>query len=164
MSGEIKTDLSKLNALVSGISAGYVVKVGIFGKKNSRTKDGKKNGEESSMTNAEVGAIHEFGSFERHVPQRSFLRMPLTLDAARIIQEASVRMLQLLADGKIVLVLQRLGTACEKAVERAFDSGGFGTWEKLKPSTIMRRKKHSTSILIDTSQLRRSIASKVEKA
>ena len=149
---QVKTDLSKLQTFVKSLDDRHVVKVGIFGAKNSRNGSGK--------TNADIGAKHEFGSYSDHIPMRSFLRMPLFAKSENIVKEASVGSLALLAEGKIVTVLKRLGIACENAIQEAFGSGGFGSW---KPITMFTRsKKHSSQILIDTAQMRRSISSKVE--
>jgi hypothetical protein len=54
-----------------------------------------------------------------------------------------------------------LGIACEGAIQEAFDTGGFDDWPADAPSTI--RRKGSSSPLIDTKQLRFSIASVVRK-
>ena len=46
-------------------------------------------------------------------------------------------------------------------MQEAFETGGFGAWEPIKEATSSR--KGSSQILIDSSQLRRSVISKVEK-
>lgn len=154
MTSEVKYDVSKLNRFVKAMSEKYVVKVGIMGTKNARN-DG------NNMSNARLGAIHELGFPPSNIPPRSFLKMPLARQSSQILKQASAGMLQLLADGKTMQVLARLGIACENAIQEAFASGGFGVWKKLKPQTIQH--KGSDAILIDTGQLRRAISSKVEK-
>ena len=55
--------------------------------------------------------------------------------------------------------LKTLGVVAEGTIQKAFATGGWGEWPKLSPVTIRRKK--SSKILIDTSQLRRSISSRV---
>lgn len=153
----VKSDFSGLDKFVKAISTNMIVKVGIFGAKNPR-RDQK-----GTLTNAEVGFIHEFGTDK--IPKRSFLRMPLFLygdDILAMVKKSGAA--KKLAAGKGVQVLADLGIACENVILRAFDSGGWGDWAPNAPSTIRRKSKkgrRSDSPLIDTGQLRRSIASAV---
>jgi phage gpG-like protein len=150
-----KIDFTHLDKFVRGMTEKYAVRVGIFGEKNSRDPGTS----HKVPTNAEVGAEHEFGNPARGIPPRSFLRMPLQMMSKHILAETSVGADKLLRDGKMGLVMKRLGIACENAIQGAFESGGFGKWRELAPSTI--RRKGSSAILIDTGQLRRAITSKV---
>jgi len=154
MSQIVKHDLTKLRRFVKGITSKYAVRIGIFGDRTDRNDD-------NEVDNAYVGMLHELGSFERNIPARSWLMMPLRLSQNEIIKKAGVGMGDLLAQGYMDRVLKDLGFACEDAVLAAFKSGGFGMWRPLKPSTIKR--KGSAAILIDTGQLRRSVASQVVK-
>ena len=140
-------DMSKLNDLVKGLQSGYAVDVGIFGARKTKI-----NREGGGITNPELGYIHEMGL---GVPMRSFLRMPIYAKSEQIIkQTVEAGAVVKLANGDVVGLLTDLGIACETAIGEAFDTGGFGDW---KPN------KKGTSILIDTGQLRRSIASAVVK-
>ncbi len=152
MKSAVKFDLSKLQTFVKGVDDKHQVQVGIFGNKSSRHNKG-------GLTNADVGAIHEFGSYSRHIPMRSFLRMPLHTQGHQILKQVVPGSKELIAAGKMVMLLKRLGIACENVVQAAFASRGFGTWPANKPSTV--RRKGSDAPLIDTAQLRRSIASRV---
>jgi hypothetical protein len=161
-------DLNKLNKFVKDLSEtckDYSVKIGIFGNKAQR-----KAGE---VTNPELGAIHEFGI---GVPKRSFLRMPLEVKSDEIIKQVKTGdNWKNLEHGKPIPVLVDLGHACEAIIQTAFDTRGYGTWAPDLLSTIDRktaklsrkqrqvRGGYSNSPLIDTGQLRWSIASKVEK-
>lgn len=146
----VTMDFKKLNAFVKETLKGYYVDVGIMGKKVNREGGGQ--------TNAEIGFIHEFGTSK--IPKRSFLRMPLFTKTEQILEQVrEAGALKKLGAGKVVEVLSDLGIACEAAIGDAFDSGGFGDWAENAPSTIRRKK--SSSPLIDTGQLRRSIASVV---
>jgi phage gpG-like protein len=153
MKSEIRTryNMSQLQIFVKSIDDKHQVQVGIFGKKS-----GRKKGE---VTNAELGAIHEWGSFSRNIPPRSFLKMPISTKSEMIMKEATAGTKNLIGTGKIVLLLKRLGHACENVIEQAFDTSGFDSWDANKPETI--RRKGSDSPLIDTGQLRRAIASRV---
>ncbi len=151
-------------------SGQMVVKVGIFGNKNARDiasgdKAGKSGirkvvrGSRSTLTNAELGLIHELGSVERGIPKRSFLRMPISVKSKEILKDAFIGAAEKMAKGNIRGILVKLGLACEKWIELAFASRGFGSWQPDKAQTA--RRKGSNSPLIDTAQLRRSIASQV---
>ncbi len=167
MKSEIRFDLSKLNAFAKSLDDKHQVQVGIFGNKNNR-KD-----ETTGKTNAEIGAIHEFGSFSLNIPMRSFLRMPVNLRADQILKDTAIGADALLAAGKIVMVLKRLGIACENAIQLAFATRGFGQWAPDRVATVERKTSRltararrkiggwSNSPLIDTGQLRRSIDSRV---
>jgi phage gpG-like protein len=85
--------------------------------------------------------------------------MPLRIMSKHIMEETAEGADKLLRDGNVKMVLTRMGIACEKAIQEAFRSSGFGTWRENAPSTIQR--KGSSAPLIDTGQLRRSITSKV---
>ena len=102
--------------------------------------------------------------------------MPLAHQQTQILKDTSVGMLWLLLKGEVVTILQRLGIACENAVQLAFATRGFNMWAPDFLATVARKtarltpkqKKEShgnpsNSPLIDTGQLRRSISSKVEK-
>lgn len=156
MRSETKFDMSKLNTFIKSISDKQAVQVGIMGKKNAR-KDGKKG----AGSNAEIGMLHEYGSIQRRIPARSFLRMPIAMKGAQIVKEAAADAKKLMAQGNITLLLKRLGIACENAIRAAFVSRGFGTWKENAPLTI--RRKGSDRPLIDTAQLSRSISSRVVK-
>ncbi len=148
----VKGDFTLLNNFARGMSKDYAVRVGIFGNKSSRKGEGH-------ITNPELGAIHEFGTKDGRIPPRSFLRMPIEKEAKKIVASTINASLKDMAHGKIRTVLVKLGIACENAVQRAFSTHGFGNWPPDAPSTIAGKK--SSSPLIDTGQLRRSITSKV---
>ena len=166
-------NLDKLHKFVKGIGQNMVVKVGILGDKNARPT--------GAETNASIGLVHEMGSFKRHIPQRSFLRMPLFEKSAEIIKEASIGADKLLAEGNKLKLMERLGAACVGQIDEAFATKGFGEWtgKKANKKATIRAKlrrggfkgakleaamkmKDNDSPLIDTGELRRSISSKVE--
>ena len=166
----ITGDFDGLNNLVKMLGAKLVVKIGIFGQKGRARKEASekmtKGGTrrpgktDASVTNAEIGAIHEFGSITRGIPARSFLRMPLHRRAQTLVKRFSVIFRAAAAKGDMKKALTLLGIACENEIQRAFETHGWGTWPPNSPKTIER--KGSASPLIDTAQLRRAIDSRVD--
>lgn len=148
----VKNDFTQLNKFVQGLSDKHIVKVGILAEKANRpTKD--------ALTNADLGAIHEFGAPSKNIPPRSWLRLPLLTKWKYIIKVASTEMESLLANGDMIGVLKDLGFACEQAIDWCFFSSGFGTWAKNTAAVIMRKK--SSRPLIDKGHFRGSVMSKV---
>lgn len=142
------------------------VKVGILGAKNGRM------GKSGELTNAEVGQRMEFGGLfywgywrtvtgrmEIHIPPRSFLRMPLTDLMANLPDAFTDTAVALLRKYRVEDVFKRLGVVAVAAITKAFTTKGNGTWAPNHPLVIKR--KGSDSPLIDTGQLRRSIAFEV---
>lgn len=156
-SDKVKYDFTKLNKFVKSLSEKKVVQVGIFGKKNTR----RDKEEQKILTNSEIGAIHEFGSFSRGIPARSFLRMPISTKGKEILKQIPDVSEQLSEGTGVVVILKQLGISCMGIVQMAFASRGFGQWPPNTPATISR--KGSSQPLIDTGQLRRSITSRVSK-
>lgn len=109
--------------------------------------------------NPDLGFEHEFGNLEKHLPERSFLRMPLLtkLTPKRL---AEVNWIQTIRKRGLLRALKLLGTIGEEVVQEAFATRGFGMWQELHPRTI-RRKGGSTAILIETNQMRNAITSRV---
>lgn len=148
-------DLSGLNAFVKQFGKKHVLKVGILGTHASR--------KEAGPSNAEIGAVHEFGSYMHKIPMRSFLRMPLHSRAPQIVAEGSKGALELLAAGNVVRVFQNIGVACVGVITEAFFTKGFGRWKQLKPATILNKIQQNPAPLMNTQQLQRNVTFKVEK-
>jgi phage gpG-like protein len=147
----MKEDFKRWKDIEKQVSTKLKAKVGILGKTNAR---------DGSLTNAEIGLKHEFGSFSEGIPRRSFLidtfeekKKDLSEKARRIL----LRFFKKAINYKEVY--KRLGIAGEKLVVEAFETGGFGKWKELSPVTIA--KKGSSVILVDTVQLKKSITSEV---
>lgn len=165
----VRLDLDKLTMIQKVLGAKNVTHVGILGaKSHSRKEEGSiaKGGghittrKEADQTNADIGFVHEKGSKSRGIPRRSFLLMPLE---EKSVELGSVRnaLWKSFTEGHntIVQAYKKLGLAAEVIIQKAFETGGYGHWDALKAKTIARKK--SSSILIDTAQLRRSITSRV---
>lgn len=126
-------------------------KVGILGDKNARSKD--------KLTNAQIGAKHEFG--EDGMPIRSFLRFPISTYLQKYLDNSGAFNKDTLSEviklGTIKPWVQKIAITAESIVQEAFATGGFGQW---KPSHMEDKKVHLT--LVETQQLRNSITSRVD--
>ncbi|EMG31569.1 hypothetical protein [Campylobacter showae] len=119
----------------------------------------KTNGRSSEFSNAELAAIHEFGSPARHIPERSFLRKPLISNAAAIANLAKNAVGKFIT-GQITAEAA-LGALGEEAKNISKVAITEGIAPALKPATIKRKK--SSKPLIDTGQLLNSITYEVRK-
>ena len=168
----------------------YHVQVGIFGDKNARDSNADssayskskpnykkiKSAGAAEMTNAELGFIHEMGSKKRGIPRRSFLWDTLRDRGSVLMELLKAPMAALFipgtaeimsggaaavaGEGKVLMFLKRAGLAAEGLVQEAFRSGGFGKWPAVKNMT----RKATKLILVETTQLRRAITSRVRKS
>lgn len=130
-------------------------KLGIFGDKNKRD-------DKTGKTNADIGAAHEFGVLTKKLPRRSFLLDPLTIKGKELTKKVGQIIDEYInEENGINKILELVGIFGESIVQEAFETGGFGAWQPIKETTA--NKKGSSQILIDSSQLRRSVISKVEK-
>lgn len=147
----IRYDLTKLSNFVKQYNENKrIVRIGIMGQKASKVHDSI-----TGLTNAEIGTVHEYGSFKRNIPQRSFLWMPLFMKTAYIIKETKKICAADILNGDFKKVMVSIGIICEEVIQNAFDTGGFGKWEQHKNKYI------KTPLLWVSAQLRRSVASVV---
>lgn len=169
----ITSNLEGLKRLQSQLKRPVALQVGIFSGKSGR-KDVK------TLDNAALGAIHEGGSPAHGLPARSWLKMPLVHEREVIMKEAMLGALKLIAEDNIRQVWVNVGIACERAIDRAFDTAGFGEWKPLKYETLLRKLKGNlqirkqkiaaimfegasyAAILVRTGQFRKSVGSRVK--
>lgn len=146
---KVEMHIEKLESLLEALDSDVKVRVGIMGSENRRA-DG--------LSNATIGAIHEFGM---GVPQRSFLRQPLIDNAGPAI-EAAVNQQdveEMINTESMVPFMRKVGIISEEVVQQAFDTAGNGKWPKwITPGYSSK----TGNILVDTTQLRDSITSAVE--
>lgn len=137
------------------------VHVGVLGGFDARQAITDTEGAEP-ISNAALGAVHEFGVIGQNIPARSFLRMPVItqLPAALLATDRTLWHRVLIKDG-IKGALALLGAYALDVIHLAFETGGFGLWQALKPRTI--RRKGSSAILIDTAQLRQAITAELSE-
>lgn len=124
-----------------------------------RTKP--KGAEINPTTNATVGAAHEFGT--SRLPQRSFLRVPISENLEKQMENSGALDNDALADvikaGSVIPWLKKITAIAEGIVAEAFDTGGFGKWPAWKTKGYTN---NTGDILVDTQQLRNSISSEVK--
>ena len=117
--------------------------------------------EKSAKTNAFLGMIHHFGAISGHFPARPWLDVPWKTGKRKILADA-LRGWRTEVKEKIIRsdfgrwFLRGVGFAYEEKLKSLFTANN---WAPNAPATI--RKKGSSSPLIDTGQLRRSISSEV---
>lgn len=151
--GETTIELKGLDALVKAlkINPPPEIRIGILGGTSARSGKG--------LNNAEIGAFHEFGTTK--LPQRSFLRVPLTENLEKHLTKAGAfnqdMLRQVIATGSLRPWLQKVAVLAEGIVLGAFDSGGYGKW---MPSDMRFKKVHQT--LVETQQLRNSISFEIK--
>ena len=152
MPEEITFNIDKLNKIQQELLKKYSARVGVLGNNNNR---------DDKFSNATIGLKHEFGSITEKIPERSFLRMPLRNELPKELKKIGAAVFEALVKENIKPAFKKLGILGEATVQEAFDTGGFGTWKALSPKTIA--KKGFDTILVETTQLRRSITSDIEK-
>mgnify|MGYP001381330246 CR=1 FL=1 len=103
---------------------------------------------------AQVAAIHEFGSPERRIPERSFLRSAIRERQAEIIRLNKVSLVKIIR-GQLTSeqALNQLGEMAKGSVQQKIRGGDFAP---LRPSTVKR--KGSSKPLIDTGQMVQSVS------
>jgi hypothetical protein len=183
--GQIVINNDVLDALRKAVGGRYITQVGILGQKaagrqatgalskskGEYTGGHRKAKKDSDLTNADIGAKHEFGvqNEKERLQMRSFLRMPLLRSSKELFERKQKLVLRIKGaiengtsiDDAWLKAFQDLGIIAQQIVQGSFEQGGPG-WPALSKTTIERKK--SDKILIDTAQLRRSISSRVVKA
>ena len=170
-------NLAPLEALNLDIAANEhaYVKVGILGVGRAG-RPAHPTRKEAGIDNPNLGAVHEFGSMKRHIPPRSFLRMPLMTKLPDKMRAIGKAVWQSIIDQKgIRTALADLGAEGENTVQEAFNTGGFGQWAPWSEKygrrrelemRAKRRKKRligpmQLAILVRTGQLAKAITSHV---
>jgi hypothetical protein len=108
------------------------VKVGVLAEGDGANKNGK-------LTVAEIAAIHEFGSRDGKIPERSFMRATLTDNRAAYIEILRKLVARFYA-GKLPLkkLLAIMGTRLTADMKKKISTGS-GVPPPLAPSTLRRR-------------------------
>lgn len=102
-------------------------------------------------------AVHEYGSANGDIPERSMLRVPFKVKEAEV-GGIMLQQFTAVAEGRrdAMTALGRAGVGLVNIVKQAFRTGGFGRWKPLDPETVKR--KGSNDILEDTRVMRNSIS------
>lgn len=173
MSAAVTLNLDEMRALKAELDKanGARVRVGILGDKAGRWGPGS-----GDLNNPSLGATHEFGSIQKNIPARSFLRVPLmTRLPAEVDRIGRVVWRTMILERSVLTTLRALGVLAENIVQRAFETGGFGQWAPLSPryarwkETLIRTKARKLfsvgpirmTLLVLSGQLRRAITSRV---
>lgn len=157
MSDSFTLEIKGLNQLIKSMKGKLpTCRIGILGDE-SRTGKGSK-----VPTNAEIGAVHEFGAPSKGIPQRSFLRMPLTEHLEKEMESSGLLDKETLAEvvkqGSIKPWLEKIAVVSEGVVLDAFETKGGGKWPPWKNPSYTNE---GGTLLVDSQQLRNSVTSKV---
>lgn len=147
--------INNLNSLLKAIKGRpAIARIGVLGDSDARA-DGK--------SNAAIGAAHEYGSVERNLPMRSFLRQPLEDKLNSALKHNGAFNRERLADivktKSLVPWLQLVADTAYAIVMGAFASGGYGKWAPWKDPNYTN---NSMQILVDLTHLRDSITTEVK--
>lgn len=140
-----------MQVLAQAKSGETYVKVGVIGTAAQSAHEG--------ISNVELAAVHEFGSPDRGIPERSFIRS--TYDEKRDAWTALLKKaLRGVYEGKVSLeqALSMVGLRAEADIKRHVTSG-VGIPPPLKPATIAR--KGSSRPLVDTGRMINSVSHEV---
>lgn len=120
---------------------------------------GGQHHEESDLNVAQIAAIHEFGAPSAGIPERPFLRTAIDKNRAAYVALNRQSIVAMLKGGMTMeQALGRLGEQAKADVQKEITAGTFAP---LKPATIAR--KGSSKPLIDSGQMRQSVAWEIEK-
>jgi hypothetical protein len=144
---------------------GSQIHVGVLGSHAGARND------DSAKTNADIGAKHEYGSKSEHIPRRSFLEMPMVTHFGKFLQKQAVEMLEIMNASGAKGFLRGVAIIAEQTIDAAFETSGWGIWPKNGPLYYWMKyyqakannpkEKPNPKPLIDTGQLRASIASRI---
>lgn len=138
-------------------------RIGIIGAKAGPHLSSSK--QKTSATNADIGAVHEYGAPSQGIPQRSFLRIPISERLEKEMEQSGALSSEATADvlkeGSTVPWLKKIAILAERIVAGAFDSAGYGRWPAWKNASYTN---NANQILVDTQQLRNSITSEVKES
>lgn len=135
---------------VRSLSSGPNVRVGVQGADTSKDRP-------FGESNLAIAAVHEFGSRDGTIPQRSFLRSTADRERALFQRALSVGAKRAAINGGIKRELGKVGELGVSKIKQTFDRS-IGL-KPLKQATIDR--KESSRPLIDTGILKNSMTWKV---
>lgn len=135
-------NLRELDALIKALKSTPKLRVGILG----------------DTKNATIGAVHEFGAPAKNIPQRSFLRIPISEHLEKELEQSGLlnkeRLAEVIKTGNMKAWVEQIGVAAVAVVDDAFESSGDGRWPKWKQKNY---KNEGGMLLVDTGGLRQSI-------
>ena len=137
---------------VRSLKQGPHVRIGVQGSDASKDRP-------FGESNLAIAVIHEFGSVDGTIPQRSYLRSTADRERALFVRVLGAQAKKAAINGDISRALGRVGELGVSKVKQTFDRS-IGL-KPLKKATEDR--KQSTRPLIDTGVLKNSITWKVWK-
>jgi hypothetical protein len=150
MNIQIKADFKKLENFIKLLGSKRYIDIGILGQESY----------ENGISIAGIGAVMEFGSISKNIPERSFILMPIETKQKEIEKQIEPKFPLLINENSTDKFLKEMGIACEGVIQEAFDTKGFNTWQPIKEAT-KKAKGGSDAILIDTGELRKAISSRI---
>ncbi len=133
--------------------------------------DGKPRTDESPLTNAEIGAVHEYGAPDAGIPTRPWLRPGVAKNSAQYV-EAISKAVKAEVEGRGGSMVQALGLVGAKAAAdvRNYVTQGpeitptnAASTKKRKEAKTRKGSKGKTRTLVDTSQMIRGVTWKVSE-
>lgn len=138
------------------------VKVGVLASGKGGEREVGPDGTPGDLTVAEIAAIHEFGTQDRSVPERSFLRSTFDEKREELAKMGKALLLRVL-DGKLTVrqALEAMGMKLAAETKKKITAGA-GIPPPLRPSTVAA--KGSDRPLVDTGRLLNAITWAVENS
>ena len=145
----------------------HYAKIGVLSEGNQRDED--------NFTNADLAAVHEFGSIKRKIPARSFLGLTEQIkgkEMSEFIDSQADNIFKRVMEGKSKIVIGKLAAKWMEYIHECFETEGFGTWVPMSDATYWKRFENASEkvqdsgnfepkLLQDTGQLERSITYEV---
>ena len=126
-----------------------------------QSNDAERGGQGSAFgdSNVRLAAVHEFGSRDGRIPQRSFIRASIDRERQLLERMMDRAVLAIAKDGNAAKHLGLIGERARAEMVRTIDQSiGLAP---LTPAGIRSKQVPSTTPLIDTGQLKGSITWKV---
>lgn len=113
----------------------------------------RKSGTGQPITLPELAAVHEYGSHDGHIPERSFIRSAMA-EHEKELEKLTKKVANAVSDGRMEKK-RAIGILAQKAVDWIRGKIDEGVPPPNRPSTVAA--KGSDHTLIDTGQLRNSL-------
>jgi hypothetical protein len=158
----------KYKAKIASQLSGQEVAVGVRGqsglaKKQGLDEDGTKF-TDTELTVLDIAIINEYGSFSRHIPQRSFIFSVVMKNIVKYreaMKKIGMKYIEFGSDVTLDKILPLLGEVVKRDIQNEIRNGKF---EPLARSTLRAREERGfagTKPLIVTGQLLQSISYEV---
>lgn len=98
--------------------------------------------EDSDFTNAELAAVHEFGSLSGNIPARSFFALTEKVkgkEMAEFVKSQEENIIKRVITKDTKKLLKRMGSKWYEFIMECFDTEGWGQWPEWKPGTKKAR-------------------------